>query len=57
MEFTYKGLQAQLNKHIVTDEEVDKQIEQSSPMVTLASSRTVKWKLAKNLFPTEICFP
>ena len=27
MEFTYKGLKAELNKHIVTDEEVDKQIE------------------------------
>ena len=24
MEFTYKGLKAELNKHIVTDEEVDK---------------------------------
>ena len=27
MAFTYKGLQAQLKKHIVTDEELDKQIE------------------------------
>ena len=26
MSFTYKGLSAQLNRHIVTDEEIDRQI-------------------------------
>ena len=28
MSFTYKGLKGQLSRHIVTDEEVDRQIQQ-----------------------------
>ena len=27
MSFTYRGLEAELNRHIVTEEEVDKQLE------------------------------
>ena len=42
MEFTYKGLTAQLNKHIVTDEEVDKQIERvrsQNPRIAVVKDR------------------
>ena len=42
MEFTYKGLTAQLNKHIVTDEEVDKQIERvraQNPRIAVIKDR------------------
>ena len=42
MEFTYKGLKAQLNKHLVTDEEVDKQIERvraQNPRVAVIKDR------------------
>ena len=42
MEFTYKGLKAELNKHIVTDEEVDKQIErarQQNPRIAVIKDR------------------
>ena len=42
MEFTYKGLEAQLNKHIITDEEVDKQIErarQQNPRIAVIKDR------------------
>ena len=42
MEFTYKGLNAQLNKHIVTDEEVDKQIERvrsQNPRIAVVKDR------------------
>ncbi|MBQ3529823.1 MAG: trigger factor [Oscillospiraceae bacterium] len=42
MEFTYKGLKAQLNKHIVTDEEVDKQIERvrtQNPRIAVVKDR------------------
>ena len=42
MEFTYKGLKAELNKHIVTDEEVDKQIERvrsQNPRITVVKDR------------------
>ena len=42
MEFTYKGLKAQLNKHVVTDEEVDKQIERvraQNPRIAVIKDR------------------
>ena len=42
MEFTYKGLKAQLNKHIVTEEEVDKQIERvraQNPRIAVIKDR------------------
>ncbi len=42
MEFTYKGLKAQLNKHLVTDEEVDKQIERvrtQNPRIAVVKDR------------------
>ena len=42
MEFTYKGLEAQLNKHIITDEEVDRQIErvrQQNPRIAVIKDR------------------
>ena len=42
MEFTYKGLQAQLNKHIITDEEVDRQLMrllQQSPRIAVVKDR------------------
>ena len=42
MGFTYKGLKAQLNKHIVTDEEVDKQIERvraQNPWIAVVKDR------------------
>ena len=42
MEFTYKGLKAELNKHIVTDEEVDKQIERvrsQNPRIAVIKDR------------------
>ena len=42
MEFTYKGLKAELNKHIVTDEEVDKQIERvrtQNPRIAVVKDR------------------
>ena len=42
MEFTYKGLNAELSKHIVTDEEVDKQIERvrsQNPRIAVVKDR------------------
>lgn len=42
MEFTYKGLKAELSKHIVTDEEVDKQIERvraQNPRIAVIKDR------------------
>ena len=42
MEFTYKGLKAELSKHIVTDEEVDKQIERvrsQNPRIAVVKDR------------------
>ena len=42
MEFTYKGLKAELSKHIVTDEEVDRQIErlqQQNPRIAVIKDR------------------
>ena len=42
MEFTYKGLKAELNKHIVTDEEVEKQIERvrsQNPRIAVIKDR------------------
>ncbi|MBO7252617.1 MAG: trigger factor [Oscillospiraceae bacterium] len=42
MAFTYKGLQAQLKKHIVTDEELDKQIERvraQNPRIAVIKDR------------------
>ena len=42
MEFTYKGLKSQLNKHLVTDEEVDKQIERvrtQNPRIAVVKDR------------------
>ena len=42
MEFTYKGLKAQLNKHIITGEEVDKQIERvraQNPRIAVIKDR------------------
>ena len=42
MSFTYKGLQAQMSRHIVTEEEIDRQIEkvrQSNPRIALIDNR------------------
>ena len=42
MSFTYKGLKAELTKHIVTDEELDKQIErvrQQNPRIAVVKDR------------------
>jgi len=42
MEFTYKGLEAQLTKHIITDAEVDKQIERvrsQNPRIAVIKDR------------------
>ena len=42
MSFTYKGLTAQMTRHIVTDEEIDRQIEklrQSNPRIALVNDR------------------
>ena len=42
MEFTYKGLKAELSKHIVTDEEVDRQIQrlqQQNPRIAVIKDR------------------
>ena len=42
MSFTYKGLQAQMTRHIVTEEEIDRQIEkvrQSNPRIALIDNR------------------
>ncbi|MBE6976504.1 MAG: trigger factor [Ruminococcaceae bacterium] len=42
MRFTYKGLSAQLTRHIVTDEEIDRQIErlrQNNPRIALVNDR------------------
>ena len=42
MSFTYKGLQAQTKRHIITDEEIDRQIEklrQSNPRIALVNDR------------------
>ena len=42
MSFTYKGLQAELTRHIVTDEEVDRQIQrllQQSPRIAVVTDR------------------
>ncbi len=45
MEFTYKGLKAQLNKHIVTGEEVDRQMQrllQQTPKITPLMDRPTR---------------
>ena len=42
MSFTYKGLSAQLTRHIVTDEEVDRQLQrllQQSPRIAEVTDR------------------
>ena len=42
MEFTYKGLKAELTKHIITDEEVDRQIhrlQQQNPRIAVIKDR------------------
>lgn len=42
MEFTYKGLEAQLTKHIITDAEVDNQIERvrsQNPRIAVIKDR------------------
>lgn len=42
MEFTYKGLKAELSKHIVTEEEVDRQIQrlrQQNPRIAVVKDR------------------
>ena len=42
MEFTYKGLKAELTKHIITDEEVDRQIQrlqQQNPRIAVVKDR------------------
>ena len=42
MSFTYKGLKAQLSKHIITDEELDRQIEKlqsSNPRIAVVKDR------------------
>ncbi|MBO5323929.1 MAG: trigger factor [Oscillospiraceae bacterium] len=42
MSFTYKGLQAQMSRHIITDEEIDRQIEklrESNPRIALVNDR------------------
>ena len=42
MSFIYKGLKAQMTRHIVTDEEIDRQIErlqQNSPRIALVNDR------------------
>ena len=42
MQFTYKGLKAELTKHIITDEEVDKQLErvrQQTPRIAVVNDR------------------
>ena len=42
MDFTYKGLKAELKKHIVTDEEIDKQIERvraQNPRIAVIKDR------------------
>ena len=45
MEFTYKGLKAQLDKHIVTDQEIDSQIEklqQSNQRIAVIKDRATQ---------------
>jgi len=45
MEFTYKGLEAQLTKHIITDAEVDKQIERvrsQNPRIAVIKTAPLK---------------
>ena len=42
MEFTYKGLKAQMSRHIITDEEVDRQIQrlqQQNPRIAVVKDR------------------
>ncbi len=42
MSFTYKGLKAELNKHLITDEELDKQIsrlQQQNPRIAVVKDR------------------
>ena len=42
MDFTYKGLKAQLDRHIITDEEVDQQIQrlqQQNPRIAVIKDR------------------
>ena len=42
MSFTYKGLQAQMTRHVITDEEIDRQIEklrESNPRIALVNDR------------------
>ena len=42
MEFTYRGLKAEMTKHIITDEEVDRQIQrlqQQNPRIAVIKDR------------------
>ena len=42
MEFVYRGLEARLDRHLVTDEEVDRQMErlrQQNPRVAVVTNR------------------
>ena len=42
MEFTYKGLKAEMTRHIITDEEVDRQIQrlqQQNPRIAVVKDR------------------
>ena len=42
MSFTYRGLKAQYTKHIVTDEEIDRQLhrlQQQTPRIELVENR------------------
>ena len=45
MEFTYRGLQAQLDRHIITDEEVDRNLErlrQQNPRIAVLGDRPTR---------------
>jgi len=45
MEFTYRGLKAELARHIITDAEIDRQIErlqQQTPRITLVNDRSAQ---------------
>ena len=42
MSFTYRGLKAQLNRHLITDSEVDRQIQrllQQNPRIAVIKDR------------------
>ena len=42
MEFTYRGLKAEMSRHIITDEEVDRQIQrlqQQNPRIAVVKDR------------------